>query len=97
MVNEGLAEVFSEEYTGVVFEENRVPKEANADDWVREILALPKNANYQKWMFEHPDGRTSIGYKTDNFLIKQAMVKSGKNILELTNLTPNEIINLAGY
>lgn len=97
MVNEGLAEVFSEEYTGVMFEENHVPKDADADAWIREILALPKTADYQKWMFEHPDGRTSIGYRSGNFLVKQAMANSGKNIIELSNLKPDKIIKLAGY
>ncbi len=97
MVNEGLAEVFAEEYTGAVFEENHVPKDADADAWVKEILGLSKYADYQKWMFEHPDGRTSIGYRTGNFLIRQAMAKTGKNILKLSKLTPKEIIKLTGY
>ncbi len=97
MVNEGLAEVFAEEYTGAIFEENHVPKDADPDTWVKEILGLSKYANYQKWMFEHPDGRTSIGYRTGNFLIRQTLANSGKNILELSNLMPNEIIKLAGY
>jgi len=97
MVNEGLAEVFAEEYTGAVFEENHVPKDADSDAWVKEILGLSKYADYQKWMFEHPDGRTSIGYRTGNFLIRRTLANSGKNILELSKLMPNEIIKLAGY
>ena len=97
MVNEGLAEVFSEEYTEVIFEENHIPKDVNPNAWVREILALPKNADYQKWMFEHPDGRTSIGYRTGNYLTRKAMANSKKNIIELSRLMPNEIIKLAGY
>ncbi|MBN2884819.1 hypothetical protein JXE04_02755 [Patescibacteria group bacterium] len=97
MVNEGLAVIFAEEYTNAVFEENHVPKDADADAWVKEILGLSKYADYQKWMFKHPDGRTSIGYRSGTFLVRQAMAKSGKNILELSNLTPNEIIKLAGY
>jgi len=94
-VIEGLAVVFSEEYTGVVFAANSYPKDVK--DWVKEVLALPKDADYQKWMFQHPDGRTSIGYRTGNYLVRQAMSNSDMTILELSNITYNEIIKLAGY
>ncbi len=94
-VIEGLAVVFAEEYLGTKFEANHYPAEADA--WVREILALPPNANYQHWMFQHPDGRTSIGYRTGNYLVRQAMEHTGSGILELGRLTPGEIIELAGY
>lgn len=96
MVNEGLAVAFTEIYTGNINDVNSYPKEA--DSWVKEILALPLDADYAQWvMGEHPDGRTYIGYRTGNFLARQAMKNSGKSILELSNLMPNEIIKLAGY
>ncbi len=97
MVNEGLAEVFAEYYTGEVYEANQMPSDVNASDWVNEILALSKDANYYEWMFEHPDGRNSVGYRTGNYLIKKVMETSGKTILELSELSPEEIIRLAGY
>lgn len=96
-VIEGLAEVFSEEYTGVSHAENQMPEEVNAEDWIREVRALPKDADYQTWMFQHPDGRTSIGYRTGNYLIKQALSNSGTSILELSLLSPGELWTLAGY
>ncbi|MEM6377477.1 MAG: DUF2268 domain-containing putative Zn-dependent protease [Bacteroidota bacterium] len=96
MVNEGLAVVFSEIYTGTVFESNAFPEAA--DSWVKEILDLPIDASYAKWvMGEHPDGRTYIGYRTGNYLIRKAMAESSKNILELSELLPEEIVALAGY
>lgn len=96
MVNEGLAVVFTEIYTGNINEVNAYTDEANS--WVQEILELPLDASYSEWvMGEHPDGRTYIGYRTGNFLVRKAMTKSGKNILELSELMPEEIINLAGY
>ena len=96
MVNEGLAVAFTEIYTGDINEVNAYTDEA--DNWVKEILDLPLDASYADWvMGEHPDGRTYIGYRTGNFLVRRAMNNSGKNILELSNLMPNEIIKLAGY
>lgn len=96
MVNEGLAVAFTEIYTGRVNKVNAYTDEA--DNWVREILALPLDASYDYWvMGEHPDGRTYIGYRTGNFLIRKLMTNSGKSILELSSLMPNEIIDLAGY
>lgn len=96
MVNEGLAVAFTEVYTGNINEVNAYTDEA--DNWVKEILALPLDASYSDWvMGEHPDGRTYIGYRTGNFLVRRAMIKSRKTILELSELMPNEIIKLAGY
>jgi len=48
-------------------------------------------------MGEHPDGRTYIGYRTENYLVRKAMTKSGKNILELSEIMTDEIIKLARY
>ena len=60
MVNEGLAVAFTEIYTGNINEVNAYTDEA--DNWVKEILALPLDADYAQWvMGEHPDGRTYIG------------------------------------
>ncbi|MCJ7774872.1 MAG: hypothetical protein MUP08_00640, partial [Desulfobulbaceae bacterium] len=60
--------------------------------------ALPLDASYSDWvMGEHPDGRTYIGYRTGNFLVRKAMTESRKTILEISELMPNEIIKLAGY
>jgi hypothetical protein len=93
-VNEGLADVFSEEYTGVFFEEaNSYPE--HADEWLAEIKSLPLDANYGEWMGEHPDGRDNIGYRVGRYIIHQATANSGKDILELSKLTPGEVLKLA--
>lgn len=96
-VNEGLAVVFSEVYTNQTMEADSPPEPEIAHQWMLEILDLPVTANYQHWMFEHPDGRMSIGYRTGNYLIRKAMDKSGKDILELSKETPSNILMLAGY
>jgi len=95
MVNEGLAVVFGEIYTQEFFEGNSIPKDVTK--WVDEVLALPKDANYNTWMNQHPDGRLGIGYRSGNFIIREAMKKSEKNILEMSKLQPEEILKLAGY
>ena len=48
-------------------------------------------------MGEHPDGITYIGYRTGNYLIHKTMEKSKINILELSELSPDEILKLEGY
>ena len=96
MVNEGLAVVFAEIYTGEKFDGNSYTEEA--DNWVKEIMLLPKDANYSQWvMGEHPDGRTSIGYRAGNYLIHKTIATTGKNILQLSELSPDVILSLAGY
>jgi len=94
-VNEGLASVFAEEYTGVYFETAYSYPE-DAAEWLEEILALPVDADYSTWMMgEHPDGRNSIGYRVGRYIVHQATANSGKNILELSRLAPREILRLA--
>ena len=94
-VNEGLASVFSEEYTGVYFEAAYSYPE-NAVEWLEEILALPEDADYSTWMMgEHPDGRNSIGYRVGRYVIHQATANSGMNVLELSQLQPDKILELA--
>ena len=95
MVNEGLAVVFAENSTKQIFEGTSFPEEVV--NWVDEILALPKNANYNDWMNQHPDGRMGVGYRSGNFVVRKAMKDSGKNILEMSKLDPQEILELAGY
>lgn len=96
MVNEGLAVAFAEQYTGTIYEANSYTDQAH--EWVKEILELPLKASYSDWvMGEHPDGRTFIAYRTGNYLIQKAISLSDKNILELSELMPEDIINIAGY
>jgi len=95
MVNEGLAVVFGEHYTNTHLEGHSIPDEV--ESWVNEILALPKDANYNSWMNQHPDGRMGIGYRSGNYVVQKAMKNSGFSVLELSKLQPNKILELAGY
>jgi tetratricopeptide (TPR) repeat protein len=96
MVNEGLAVAFSEIYTGNIVDANSYTDDA--DNWVKEILLLPVDADYSQWvMGKHPDGRTSIAYRAGNYLIHEVMANTEKDILELSELSPDEILKLDGY
>jgi len=92
VVNEGLAIVFAETYTGLSFEGNAYPDEAQA--WLDEVMALPLDANYNQWMNQHPDGRLAIGYRTGNFIVTRAMEISDMSILELSKLSPDVILSM---
>ncbi|NER13608.1 hypothetical protein GWK08_09180 [Leptobacterium flavescens] len=93
VINEGLACIFSEEYTGDINEADIYPE--NVNEWALEILELSVNANYGHWMFDHPDGRQAIGYKTGRYIIHQALKNTGKSILELSEYSPDKIWELA--
>lgn len=93
-VNEGLASVFAETYTDEYFAEAYdYPDEA--PDWLDEIMKLPKDANYAHWVGGfHPDGRSVIGYRVGRYIVHQAMAKTGKDVLQLSQLHPNQILDL---
>ena len=95
VINEGLADVFAEIQTG--HSNSYYTDVVDYDAWTKEILALPKNAEYGEWMFLHPDGREAIGYRTGEYLIKKALSDSGKDILEISKLSVKEVYQLAGY
>jgi len=94
VVNEGLASVFAETYTEQYFAKaNDYPEDVAK--WLPEIMALPLNANYSHWVSGfHPDGRSVIGYRLGRYVIHQAQKSTGKNILQLSQLHPNEILNV---
>ncbi len=94
-INEELAEVFTELHTGLSFEIMKYPDDVN--EWVNEVLLLPEDANYNHWMNVHPDGRIAIAYKVGTYLVRIAMKKTNMSIIELSEKTPSEIIDFAGY
>jgi uncharacterized protein YjaZ len=94
-VNQGLASVFAEEYTGVYCEAAYSYPE-NAAEWLEEVLALPVDADYSTWMMgEHSDGRNPIGYRLGRYIVHQATTNSGKCVFELSTLAPEDILKLA--
>lgn len=94
-VNEGLAVVFSEEMAGEPDASGETPDDPEA--WALEIRDLPLDANYWEWMFDHPDGREAIGYRTGTWLVRRAMENTGLGILEMAEHSPAEIWRMAGF
>lgn len=94
VVNEGLASIFSEVYTDEYFPDAYDYPE-QAAEWLDEIMQLPLDANYNHWVSGfHPDGRSVIGYRVGRYVVHQAMEKTGKDILELSKMTPHEILDI---
>jgi hypothetical protein len=93
VVNEGLASVFADTYSGTSFERFEYPE--NASEWLEELLELPLDADYNTWMNEHPDGRLAMGYRTGRYVVHEALRRSGRSILELSALSPEAILALA--
>jgi hypothetical protein len=93
MVNEGLASVFADTYSGTTFERFDYPD--NVAEWLDELLELPVDADYNMWMNDHPDGRVAMGYRTGRYVIHEALRRSGRSILELSELSPEAILALA--
>jgi uncharacterized protein YjaZ len=92
-VNEGLASVFAEEFSGIYFEEAYgYPDDVH--QWLEEVLALPADADYNTWMNMHPDGRTAIGYRLGRYIVHQATAISGMNVIELSKVDPDEILEM---
>ena len=61
VIAEGSATVFERDLAGMPAPWGEYPP--NVLDWVKELRALPGDAQTRHWMSRHPDGRRWIGYK----------------------------------
>ena len=66
----------------------------NVCQWWKEITSLPITASYSDWMIQHPDGRQAIGYKAGSFIVRKAMADSDNSIVELSDMSVEEILAL---
>lgn len=93
-IMEGLATVFERDYAS----SKPLWGNYNSEDarlWLQEVIDTTDLDHYQ-YMFKHPDGRRWVGYKVGTYIIDRATKASDKSILELTALTGDEILTLAG-
>lgn len=96
LVAEGLASVFARSFAADTAPWSRYPTEAPA--WAREVIALPPSAlaQYNQWMFQHPDGRRWIGYRAGTWVAEQAVQRSGRSAASLAMVSTDSILSLAG-
>jgi len=92
---EGLAVVFERDYSGASplwgLYDKKVIK-----DWVEEIRALPDGIVNDEYLYLHSDGRKWIGYKVGTYIVDEAMKKSGKTVIELTQMECKSILKIVG-
>lgn len=94
VVFEGLATVFEMEYARATPLYGAYQGEP-VEEWLAE-LAGKTHADYEQYFFDHPDGRRWIGYKVGTWLVREAMRRSGKGVVELTRMAWRDIIKAAG-
>lgn len=95
VVSEGLATAFERDAAGASPPWGEYPEDV--EEWVLELLELPLSASYVDWMFQHPDGRIWIGYRSGTFIADKAMKASAKDAAELVRTPTEEILRMAGY
>lgn len=94
-VLEGLATVFERDYADATPPYGDYDP-SEIDDWLEELAEVGDNESYYPYMFRHPDGRRWVAYKVGTYIVDEAAKKSGKNVLSLTGLQANAILDLAG-
>lgn len=92
-INEGLATAFERDAGGQPTPWGAYP--AEVETWTREFLALPADAPFRDWMYQHPDGRRWIGYKVGTSLADRASRASGLSVADLAAASTKEIISWA--
>ena len=93
VIAEGMATVFERDFAGAPAPWGEYP--ADVSTWVKELMALPPNAQREHWMSRHPDGRRWIGYKAGAYLVDRAVNASGKSVAELVSVRAEDVIRLA--
>jgi uncharacterized protein YjaZ len=93
VVEEGLATAFERDAAGMAPLWGKYPPDA--EEWVKEVLALPSDTSWTPLMTRHPDGRRWLGYKAGTYLADRAMRASGKSAAELVSVPTTEVLRLA--
>jgi hypothetical protein len=95
VVSEGLATAFARDAAG----DDAPWGQYSADEacaWVAELRALPRDANYQQWMFQHPDGRRWIGYRAGTFIADEAIARGKTSAAALVETPWDGVLALSG-
>lgn len=95
VISEGMATVFARDFANGETPWSEYPEEI--EEWVQEVLSLPDDADQERWMFEHPDGREYVGYRAGAYIVERAVERSGRSAAELALVSTDEVIRLAGF
>jgi uncharacterized protein YjaZ len=90
---DGLATVFERAFAGSNPPYGDYPD--TVSEWVQEIITKNDMFAWASYSFNHPDGRRWIAYKVGTYIVDEAMRKSGKSIIELTQMECADILLLA--
>lgn len=93
VVSEGLATAFERDFAKVDPPWGKAPPEIL--EWTREVLRQPDDADPERWLMGHPDGRRWIGMRVGTFLVDRACRRSGKTPADLVFTSSAEIVRLA--
>lgn len=92
-VFEGMATAFERDFAGAAPPWGIYPD--NVAAWAAELTALPNGVDDAPWMYRHPDGRRSIGYKVGTYLVDQARARTGRSAADLVAVPTSEILALS--
>lgn len=93
VVSEGLATVFARDVAGDNAPWSKYPDDVTT--WVRELIKLPRDANYNEWMFFHPDGRRWVGYKAGTYIVDRAISATETTAAALVHTPWEDILRLS--
>ena len=87
---EGLGTVFDRDYAdGEHFTEVDMASDLEKREWLNKYIVTSTRYN------DVPDDSRGMVYQVGVWLVDRAMKNSGKNVVELTHLSPDEILELA--
>ena len=94
MVSEGTATVFERDFANGSPLWGLYEDEATMRQWLKEIKALPTNEKNYEYLFDHPDGRRWIIYKTGTWVIDHLIKSEQATLNELTLMPVEQVIDL---
>lgn len=92
-IMEGLATAFTREHAGEKAAWADYPDDVT--DWIDEIIAKNDAFPWPAYSYDHPDGRKWIAYKVGTYIVDEALKKSDKTVIELTQMQCADILQLA--
>ena len=93
VISLGMATAFERDAGGRTYPWGQYPEDVAA--WVSELMAQSPAANFNHWMFRHPDGRRWVGIRAGTYLVDRAIRGSEKSAAELVSLSSAEVLRLA--